>query len=198
MYLTCIGSKFFTSDGAQFFLKGVAYQLTPDDPLIDDTQCKLDSALMQKLGANSIRVYHVDPTGDHSACMTTFADAGIYLFVDLDTFTTQINPDTPSWTQTQYSAFQKVMDEFQQFDNTAGFFVGNEVLTTGNNSIAAPFVKAAARDMKAYRSSKGYREIPVGYSAGTYLQFILLPSLESQFSSVASKNTRLRFLESWI
>jgi hypothetical protein len=27
-------------------------------------------------------------------------------------------------------AFNKVMDEFQQFENTAGFFVGNEVLTT--------------------------------------------------------------------
>jgi len=36
----------------------------------------------------------------------------------------------------------------------------------GNNSIAAPYVKAAARDMKAYRNSKGYRNIPVGYSAG--------------------------------
>ena len=39
--------------------------------------------------------------------------------------------ETPTWNQTQYSYFQKVMDEFQQFDNTAGFFVGNEVLTTG-------------------------------------------------------------------
>lgn len=29
-----------------------------------------------------------------------------------------------------FTAFQKVMDEFQQFDNTAGFFVGNEVITT--------------------------------------------------------------------
>lgn len=145
---------------------GVAYQLTPDDPLTDAAQCKLDSALMQTLGANAIRVYHVDASGDHTSCMSTFSDAGIYLFVDLDTFTTAIDPDVPYWNETQYTAFQKVMDEFQQYDNTAGFFVGNEVLTTANNSIAAPYVKAAARDMKAYRNSKGYREIPVGYSAG--------------------------------
>ena len=46
---------------------------------------------MQKLGANTIRVYHVDPTGDHTGCMSAFEDAGIYLFVDLDTFDTQIN-----------------------------------------------------------------------------------------------------------
>lgn len=45
---------------------------------------------MQKLGANAIRVYHVDPAEDHSGCMSAFAAAGIYLFVDLDTFDTQI------------------------------------------------------------------------------------------------------------
>jgi hypothetical protein len=39
--------------------------------------------------------------------------------------------DGPHWNQSQLEAFQAVMDEFQQFDNTAGFFVGNEVLTTG-------------------------------------------------------------------
>jgi hypothetical protein len=47
---------------------------------------------MKTLGANAIRVYHVDPTGDHSGCMTAFANAGIYLLVDLDTFNTAINP----------------------------------------------------------------------------------------------------------
>jgi 1,3-beta-glucanosyltransferase GAS1 len=144
---------------------GVAYQLTPDDPLIDNKQCKLDSELMADLGANTIRVYHVDSSQDHTACMQTFADAGIYLFVDLDTFDTQINPDKPAWNETQLRAFEKVMDEFQKYPNTAGFFVGNEVLTTGNNSIAAPYVKAAARDTKAYRDSKHYRKIPIGYSA---------------------------------
>lgn len=85
--------------------------------------------------------------------------------------------DTPAWNQTQYAAFQKVMDAFHQYDNVAGFFVGNEVLTTGNNSIAAPFVKAAARDMKAYRKAKGYRNIPIGYSAGMDFLFPSLPTL---------------------
>lgn len=70
---------------------GVAYQLTDHDPLINPTQCKLDAAQMKDLGANTIRVYHVDPAGDHRACMQAFADAGIYLFVDLDTFSTQIS-----------------------------------------------------------------------------------------------------------
>lgn len=70
---------------------GVAYQLVSTDPLIDTTQCQLDASLMQQLGANSIRVYHVDPTGDHDGCMKAFDDAGIYLFLDLDTFDSAID-----------------------------------------------------------------------------------------------------------
>jgi hypothetical protein len=46
---------------------------------------------MKQLGANAIRVYHVDPTADHSGCMNAFAAAGIYLFVDMDSFKTYIS-----------------------------------------------------------------------------------------------------------
>lgn len=46
---------------------------------------------MADLGANTIRVYHVDSTLDHDACMSAFASYGIYLFLDLDTFDTQFN-----------------------------------------------------------------------------------------------------------
>ena len=35
------------------------------------------------------------------------------------------------WNQTQLSAFTKVLDAFEKYDNTAGVFVGNEVLTFG-------------------------------------------------------------------
>ena len=45
-----------------------------------------------------------------------------------------------------------------------------------NGSDTAPFVKAAIRDVKAYRQSKNYRDIPVGYSGG--MQLDLLPSAQ--------------------
>ncbi len=80
---------------------GIAYQLTPEDPLIDTEQCQRDASLMATLGANAIRVYHVDPAGDHSGCMSAFADAGIYLLVDLDTFETDIDPVNSSHLHTQ-------------------------------------------------------------------------------------------------
>lgn len=37
--------------------------------------------------------------------------------------------------------------------------------TTELDSFSAPFLLAAAADMKKYRRAKGYRDIPVGYSA---------------------------------
>jgi hypothetical protein len=146
---------------------------------------------MKTLGANAIRVYHVDTTGDHSACMHSFADAGIYLFVDMDTFDTQIEQNDPHWNQTQFSAFKQIMDEFQKYDNTAGFFVGNEVLTLANGSVAAPFIKAAARDTKAYRDSKGYRNIPIGYSAADIAS--LRPMLQNYLACGTKSNENVDF-----
>lgn len=63
-----------------------------DDPLIDTEQCARDAALMKTLGANAIRVYHVDAKADHSGCMSEFAKAGIYALIDMDTFNTYILP----------------------------------------------------------------------------------------------------------
>jgi len=84
--ITSKGNKFFTSDGEQWFIKGVAYQPTGDDPLANPVQCALDAPLMKRLGANTIRVYHVDSSANHDACMQTFANAGIYAFVDVSTY----------------------------------------------------------------------------------------------------------------
>ncbi len=104
------------------------------------------------------------------------------------------------------------MDSFHQYDNLAGFFIGNEVLTTGmfneshlfpqlvhltdiilkaNGSIAAPYVKAAARDLKAYRTSKGYRNIPVGYSAADIAS--LRPMLQNYLACGSNSSESIDF-----
>lgn len=57
------------------------------------------------------------------------------------------------------------MDAFAGYDNTIGFFIGNEVIDSTSQSSAAPYIKAAASDLKLYRDSKGYRKFPVGYAA---------------------------------
>lgn len=90
--ISAVGNKFFDENGAQFFIRGVAYQLLPEDPLIDTDQCTRDAKVMKDLGANTIRIYHVDPDANHDGCMKAFADAGIYAMIDMDTFNSYITP----------------------------------------------------------------------------------------------------------
>lgn len=83
----------------------------------------------------------------------------------------------PAWTDTQYNAYAAIFDVFAQYTNTLGVFVGNEVIARANQSEAAPYIKAATRDMKAYRDKKGFRKIPVGYSAADIAE--LRPMLQN-------------------
>lgn len=208
--IEAVGNKFFTSDGKQFFIRGVAYQLLPDDPLKDKEQCARDAALMKELGANTIRVYHVDPDADHDGCMSAFADAGIYAMVDMDTFNSYIVPvsvdqkeirtatrtninvqDGSHWNQTQLDAYSKVMDAFHGYDNLLGLFIGNEIIAEADQSLTAPFIKAAARDMKAYRDAKGYRSIPVGYSATDIAE--LRPMLQDYLTCGGNSSENIDF-----
>ena len=81
------GSKFFTSEGNQFYIKGVSYQPVFDNynGLTDGTQCAIDAKLIGDLGANVVRVYAVDPTLNHDECMAAFEEQGIYVLVDMTT-----------------------------------------------------------------------------------------------------------------
>lgn len=171
------GSKFFyKTNGTQFFMKGVAYQqeinsnttqtetVKYTDPLSDTTSCKRDIEFLTKIKTNTIRVYAVNPDEDHDTCMNALADAGIYVIADLSEPGLSINRDDPEWTTTLFSRYQKVVDVMMKYDNTLGFFAGNEVSNQPNNTQASAFVKAAVRDTKAYIKSKNYRSIGVGYA----------------------------------
>lgn len=109
--------------------------------------------------------------------MSAFSKAGIYVWLDLDTFNTTIVQTAPTWTEEQFAAFAQVMDVFQGYDNLAGFWIGNEVINTAAGSPSAPYIKAAVADMKSYMAAKKYRTIPIGYSAADIAE--LRPMLQN-------------------
>ncbi|KAI9773417.1 MAG: 1,3-beta-glucanosyltransferase gas1 [Geoglossum simile] len=171
------GSKFFyKTNGTEFYMRGVAYQQDIPgngsdsaqtqfaDPLADADACKRDVPLLQQLRTNTIRVYAIDPSKDHSTCMKLLQDAGIYVISDLSQPGESINRDIPMWNDALYSRYTSVIDELQKYPNVLGFFAGNEVSNNASNTDASPFVKAAVRDMKAYIKRRGYRTIGVGYA----------------------------------
>ncbi|KAM0809181.1 putative 1,3-beta-glucanosyltransferase [Seiridium cardinale] len=162
------GTKLYDVDGNQFFVKGVAYARDTNnlDTLTDTSQCQIDAGLMKTLGINTVRVYFVEGGNDHDGCMQAFATQGIYVWLDLMTPLLAINRVDPDYTIEMYTNWTAKVDAFAKYDNLLAMTVGNEVITEeANTTAAAPYVKAAIRDIKAFRDARGYREIPVAYTA---------------------------------
>lgn len=137
------------------------------DPIADEAGCKRDVAEFSKLGINAVRVYTVDNTANHDACMSALADAGIYLILDVNTPKYSLNraDPNPSYNTEYLQSIFATVDAFANYDNTLAFFSGNEVVNDAPSSAAAPYVKAVTRDIRQYIRNRKYRTIPVGYSA---------------------------------
>ncbi|KAK5636308.1 hypothetical protein RRF57_012020 [Xylaria bambusicola] len=168
---------FYTNNGSQFYMKGVAYQenFSPNgstnsnaeytDPLADKTKCARDIPFMKKIFTNVIRVYAIDPTKNHDDCMELFAANDIYVVADLSEPKTSINSNDPEWNVPLYERYASVVDALAKYNNVIGFFAGNEVVQAANQTEASAFVKAAVRDTKAYIKSQGHRKsLGVGYA----------------------------------
>ena len=172
------GTKLYDENGKQFFVKGVAYQpagsTTVGDPLADTDQCQIDAGLMKDMGVNTVRVYTVDGTQNHDGCMQAFNSQGIYVWVDLPSPTVAINRADPEWTMDMYSNWTGTVDAFAKYDNLLSFTIGNEVINDEDTTIAAPYIKAATRDIKAFRDARGYRPIPISYGSADLLSLRLI------------------------
>jgi len=169
--VTASGNAFW-SGSDRFYIRGIDYQpggsSGNSDPLADTTICTRDIAQFKDLGVNTVRVYMVDNSLNHDDCMKELANAGIYLVLDVNNPKYSINRGDPgpSYNTEYLQSVFATIDAFQGYSNTLAFFSGNEVINEeSNTTLAAPYVKATTRDMKQYIGSRGYRDIPVGYSA---------------------------------
>ncbi|KAK9237990.1 Glucanosyltransferase-domain-containing protein [Lipomyces kononenkoae] len=180
-----IQGKYFVDSVTKdtFWIKGVDYQpggasnfQDGSDPLSDPNSCARDIFMFQKLGLNTVRIYSVDPTLDHDECMSLLASAGIYLVLDVNTavYGQNLNRYEPwtTYTEAYMTHVFQVIEAFSGYNNTLGFFAGNEVINDNTSAIASPnYVKAVVRDMKDYISNNIIRQVPVGYSAADVLDY---------------------------
>ncbi|KAJ6475373.1 Glucanosyltransferase-domain-containing protein [Mycena sanguinolenta] len=150
--VTRVGRYMYTTDGNRLYVKRIAYQ-TQDNPLdqpstfvdnlTDSAGCARDLPFLQQLGVNASRAHSVDSTLNHDSCMAALSGVGIYVMCLLDQHIETINV-------------------FSKYDNVLVYNVGNEVLTASAMNVA-PFIKAAARDVKAYLASISSSAL-VGYA----------------------------------
>lgn len=179
--ITRSGRYLYNADGSRFYIKGVAYQeqgnatvdpnapfSEPDnfiDPLANGPACQRDLPYLQQLGVNTLRVYSVNASLNHDTCMQAFSGANIYVILDLSLPSNgSIDRNAPAWTTNLQDSYIRTIDAFSKYDNVLVYNIGNEVVASANETSAAPFVKAAARDTKAYLNSKSLSTL-VGYAA---------------------------------
>lgn len=178
--------KYLYQGNDRFYIKGIAYQEPapiaestqandenggfpePDsftDPLALPDACTRDVANFRDLGVNTVRVYSVNASLNHDSCMSTFSNAGIYVILDLALpLNGSINRAQPSWDVGLLDLYANTIDVFTRYDNLLAVNIANEVVTQPSNSVAAPFIKAAVRDIKAYLRSKN-SNVLVSYSS---------------------------------
>ena len=165
------------------------HALRVDDLLSDDNLDLMNSTIIPKLSylnVNMIRVYQVSPSNSHVKAMHTLARNGIYVMVGLATSTHSVKQMTGEYSQSTFDHAARLVDEFQAYDNTLCFSVGNEVEFPGQQAAnlkaenpgrtsadivrmtialelkVAQAMRSFARDVKNHIRINGYRPIPVG------------------------------------
>lgn len=183
------GNKFYqlqedyTKPAESFTIFGVDYQpggssgfslADSTDILGEPNACARDAYLLNKLGANAIRVYSVSPWVNHDECMSIFNEAGIYVMLDVNTPDNSIDRDDPSssYNKEYLNNVFGLVDAFKEYPNLLGFIAGNEIINDGKSaSIDPTYIRAVVRDLKEYIHQWSNRTIPVGYAAADNLDY---------------------------
>ena len=83
--------------------------------------------------------------------LSLFYHGSLYFSIDLSLpVNGSIDRLAPSWPTNLLNLYLNTIDAFLPYDNVLAYNIGNEVVITVAGTEAAPYVKAAARDIKAY------------------------------------------------
>lgn len=91
---------------------------------------------------NTIRVYNVDPDGDHDTCASIFNYVGIYMMLDVNSplggeSIDRSNPSS-SYHEGYLKRVFKMVDAFKNYPNTLAFFGANELINDVDSSEKNP------------------------------------------------------------
>ena len=126
---------------------------------------------MQQLGVNTIRVYNLDPAKNHDDCASIFNAVGIYMIIDVNSPLGGQSLVPGAQLEGSYNSgylehIFSVVEAFKGYNNTLGFFGGNEDMNdVPSGGQVPPYLRAVTRDLKNYIAKNSPRTIPVGYSA---------------------------------
>jgi len=176
------GYKFFDSvTRDEVLIRGIDYYPRPNHGDLNHNSLDLftyehrhiwqrDIPFLKELGVNAIRIYAVDPLGDHDAFMCAMEEAGIYVVVALahDCPTCAVTRDeAPDCYPPELKLQgQRVINAFARYDNTLGFSAGNEVnhfAPPNDPEWNAPCQKKFLGDMREYVAGcRSLRNVPIG------------------------------------
>ncbi|MCA6363111.1 MAG: hypothetical protein IM638_08730 [Bacteroidetes bacterium] len=193
-----IQGKQFMCGTSRFMVRGIALSANAvlntklqniEDILSDEHAEFMANDVIPKLvslNVNCVRVYQVDPNRSHGKTMKLLEKNNIYVMVGLATSYNSVNQMTGEYTQATFVHAARVVDEFQNYNNTFCFSVGNEVefpgqmasnIKSANPALSdaevvtatvtlqytvAQSMKSFARDIKNHIKGNNYRQIPVG------------------------------------
>lgn len=92
----------------RFYVRGVAYQpggaADAEDPMLDLDAFSADVEMFEELGINTIRIYTVDNSEDHTEAMRMLDKAGIYLALDASTPKYSLNRESAETLHQSYNS----------------------------------------------------------------------------------------------
>ena len=164
----------YDKDGSRFLLQGIAFPTTArsDDPYDEAGHNAVIDQLAELTDINTVRVYRMNCTeGDYfSGFLRHAAKKGIYVMLPLtspagDGSLDRLKPAPKCYPRHLYTYGTACLDQYLQHPNVIAGVIGNEVMNSVDTWLAAPCVKAYARDLKQYMQLTSYRPLPLLYAA---------------------------------